>query len=163
MGEPIPESVIIILKTTGHDQKISLKTLEAKSIAEIEEFITENPTILSELPANSVYWRIKPFKFLPGHRALIENIPQFLEEDECNGSKSNSFSTPSYFSTILTSLIENAHINSARNIKSLRYSDKIQAFSTYIYLMAGRACYDTLSANLPIPKSNTIGKLAIDK
>lgn len=157
MKEPIPDSVIIILKTTGYDQRISLRTLEARSIVEIEDFITENPSILSELPTNSVYLRIKPFKFLPGHRTLIESIPKYIEVIECNEPES-SFSIPSNFSTILKSLIENAQINSARNIKSLRYSDTIQAFSTYIYLMAGRSCYDTLSANLPIPKSNTICK-----
>lgn len=157
MEERIPESVIIILKSTGYDQKITLRTLEAKSIAEIEEFITENPSILSELPTNSVYLRKKPFKFLPGHRILIENIPKYINEHECNETES-SISTSSNFSTILRSLIENTQINSPRNIKSLRYSEIIQAFSTYIYLMAGRACYDTLSANLPIPKSTTICK-----
>lgn len=162
MEEPIPDSVIIILKCTGFEQKITLRALNAKSITEIEEFICENSSILSELPTNSIYHRIKPFKFLPGHRVLIESIPKYMQdprkEHECDEPESR-FSTPSYFSTILKSLIENSQNNKTRNIKSLRYSDIIQAFSTYVYLMAGRACYDTLSANLPIPKSTTICKI----
>lgn len=155
MGERIPERVIWILKSTGFDQKYSLREITTDCIVSIEEFINNNRNVISGIPKESVYSKIHPFKLLPGDRRFIENIPKYIEQlDDTETTKWNL----SEFSFILKCLIDTAQENSNRNIKSLRYSKAIQAFSTYLYLMCGRSCYDTLCANLPIPQSNTVGK-----
>lgn len=155
LGEKIPERVIWILKATGFDRKYSLREITADCILSIEEFINNNRNTISGIPEESIYSKIHPFKLLPGDRRFIVNIPKYIEQiDDTETTKWNL----SEFSFILKCLIDTAQENSNRNIKSFRYSKAIQAFSTYLYLMCGRSCYDTLCANLPIPQSSTVGK-----
>lgn len=155
LEEKVPERIIWILKTTGFDRKCSLSEITADCISSIEEFMNNYSHTTSEIPQESIYSKIRPFKLLPGDRKFIENIPKYIEQlDNTETTKWNL----SEFSFVLKCLIDTAQENSHRNIKCLRYSKTIQAFATYLYLMCGRSCYDTLCANLPIPQSNTVGK-----
>lgn len=60
------------------------------------------------------------------------------------------------FTHILKLILESAENNLGREPKGRRYNQCLKEFSTYIYLMCGRSCYETLSANLPLPQANTI-------
>lgn len=142
-----------ILTEAGFDTKESLELITKDTINEIERYINENRF----LTANSIYEHKPKFEFLPGHRALLLSFPSKIQSfkeqneiDECNGSTTYSF--------ILKSLIETAESNANKLPKANRFNDVIKYFSIYIYLHCGRACYDTLSSNLPIPQSDTICK-----
>lgn len=147
-----------ILEAAGYDRWTSLKEIKAQSIEEIEQFINENRWLISEIPDESTYSKIQPFQILPGHRVLMGKIPKYIQKIEENRDNESVTWNLSDFSLILRCLIETAQSNSVRNIKTPRYSETIQGFASYLYLMCGRACYDTLSENLPIPQSNTICK-----
>ena len=62
------------------------------------------------------------------------------------------------FSVILKELILTAIHNGNLSKNNAEYSDIIRYFSTYIYLIGGRSCYEVLSQNLPLPSRSTICK-----
>lgn len=84
-------------------------------------------------------------------------IREMMEKEDSHSV--DSFPTDDYsygFSHLLNMLINNAKYNSNKDPKGYRYDECIRYFATYIYIMCGKACYETLSANLPIPKAQTI-------
>lgn len=81
-GKKLPAFIVDVLKYSGFDTKIALANINSEDINAIEKFIDENSTKFVESFKNSVYENIKPFKFIPGHRALILNIPIVLKEHE---------------------------------------------------------------------------------
>lgn len=60
------------------------------------------------------------------------------------------------YSVILSQLIKTAERNKNKSKHANYYSDTIKYFSTYIFLLCGRTCYETLCRNLPIPSTKTI-------
>lgn len=142
-----------ILFDTGFESLHSIEAITKESIDEIEKYVNENRSVI----LNTIYENKLDFKFLPGHRALLMNLPNKVQQ--FNNKKNNSSKyDSSMFSFILKSLIETAESNANKDPRGNRFDEVIKHFSTYIYLLCGKACYDTLSANLPIPKSNTICK-----
>lgn len=162
IGEKIPECLIYILNESGFNTKLTLETLNSEYIKQIEFFFNANYEKLCHGLSGSIYENIEPFSIVPGHRALIERIPQFIAKikTDCSSIFIEPNRSSNQFSYILKLLIETAERNYGRAAKSYRYNEKIQYFATYIYLMCGRACYETLSANMPIPQANTIRKIS---
>lgn len=155
IGEEIPESIIFILTAAGYDSRIALKRITAEKITEIEDYFNANATNLYSGLVGTSYENVQPFKILPGHRVLIESLPQYLDEIILTEKPvSNQLSND--FTYILKLLIESAENNSSREAKGRRYNECLKYFCTYVYLMCGRACYETLSANLPLPQASTI-------
>lgn len=70
----MPGCIEKILNDTGFDSEIALLELNEVNILNIEEFVQKNPVILKE----TIYENRIPFKFLPGHRALLLAIPNRL-------------------------------------------------------------------------------------
>lgn len=157
IGSEIPPIVIKLLISAGFETLIALKELDSNSIHLIEEYVQKNRCLLS----GSVYENDDHFQFLPGHRKVILSIPKYLNELETSNPINNAAYQRPELSIILKSLLEMAEKNQNRNPKGFRYSEIIRNFATYVFLMCGRACYDTLCANLPIPKTDTICKLSI--
>lgn len=63
------------------------------------------------------------------------------------------------FSEILKLLIATAHQNNNMNKKNgYRFSEGIIEFSTFIFTLGGRWCYETLQANIPLPSLSTISR-----
>lgn len=160
MGDSFPECLIRILEASGYDNSRSIELIDAENIKYLEVFLHENRFLLQD----SIYARkSNEFRFLPGHRAILSNLPEqvkvfnAIKLSQPTESKWNL----SEFSLVLRTLIETAQLNSTRNPKQHRYSEVIRNFSIYIYLMCGRSCYETLSANLPIPQACTICKQII--
>lgn len=56
---------------------------------------------------------------------------------------------------ILKELVRSARQNSNLPPTRYRYSEEIQWFSTYVFLLCGRSAYEFLSYNLPIPSVST--------
>lgn len=155
IGEEIPEPIKFILTSAGYDSRLALKKITSERITEIEDYFNANIENLSSGLVGSCYENVQPFKVLPGHRALIENLPQHLDEI-ISTEKPVSIQYTNDFTFILKKLIESAEKNSSREAKGCRYDKCLKYFCTYVYLMSGRACYETLSANLPLPKASTI-------
>lgn len=156
-GEEIPPDIAHILEESGFDTKTSLLNIDASTIMEIEEFVNKNRQIL----AKTSFDGSQTFRFKPGHKKFILNLSiHFSTQFESTNIVRNGQQDDDYndFSYILKSLIDVAKLNSRRDPKGFRYNESIQYFATYIYLLCGRACYEALSANLPIPQANTIRK-----
>lgn len=101
----------------------------------------------------------RPFKLLPGHRIIIQNIPELL--DQTKSVEKSLANTSNSFSFVMKWLIETAERNAGREPKGRRFHETVQLFATYLYLMCGKACYETLSANIPLPQATSIGELIL--
>lgn len=155
MAIEIPEIIVHILRKSGFDCRTTLAHINLETIAEIEEFANENREILN----GSRYENMVPFKFVPGHRIILRNFPNYIEQVKNMESNIEQKLNLSQFPYLLKCFIETAQSHANKSVKAFRYSEHIQSFSTYIYMMCGKSCYDTLSANLPIPKASTVRKL----
>lgn len=107
----------------------------------------------------------KTFKFLPGHRNLIMNVAKCVHE-EISSKESKPENTMEHLlnqmeppiSNVLKEFIQTALVNDGKSANLNRYSDIMQSFSTYIYLLCGRQCYEVLCNNLPMPAASTVGE-----
>lgn len=156
--EEIPKCVQFILNETGFNTKWALEAIKSEHILQIEEYFNENYDRLSSGLLGSIYENMVPFKVAPGHRVLIESLPKYvktLKPGDLNVSKVDCSNT---YSTVLKLLIDAAKYNGERDKKGHRFHEYLQYYATYIYLMSGRALYDTIAANMMIPQSNTICK-----
>lgn len=102
---------------TGFNTESALNLLTKETIAEIEEYVNTNRSII----ANTIYERKSDFKFLPGHRLLLLKFPEKIQSyNEKLEEKSNC--KPSDFSFILKSLIETVELNAGKDPKATRYN-----------------------------------------
>lgn len=156
-NDEFPEILEKILQHTGFDSTAALIQLNSERITGIEEFINKNRTALRELFVGTFYEFMNPFMFLPGHRALLESLPDEIEKNSGKEPKGKSAlsTTSNHFSLILRHLIDTAQHNTDKNPKAFRYPEIIRVFATYLYLICGKAAYEVLSANLPLPTANT--------
>lgn len=71
-----------ILIESAFDSAAALKTIKKESIAEIEQFVSTRLDLLKKTEYIDESGKLKssPFKFLPGHAALISNLPDDTED-----------------------------------------------------------------------------------
>lgn len=62
------------------------------------------------------------------------------------------------YSVILTELLKTANNNFNKSKHAYQYNAIVRYFSTYVFLLCSRRCYETLNKNLPIPSTKTICK-----
>lgn len=152
LGEKVPLDVVQILEFSGFDTTISLSNIDEKTIAEIEQYLNDNLHVLK----NTIYADDKSFKFKPGHKHFIlqlSNRINAINKTEISENESRNYSE---FTFVLSELIKIASANYGKPSNAYRYTESIRNFAIYIYLHCGRGCYETLSANLPIPQASTI-------
>lgn len=53
-------------------------------------------------------------------------------------------------------LINSMKLNQNLPPNGRRYSETLQSFATYIYMLSGKAAYEVLCRNLPLPQACTI-------
>lgn len=153
----------MILKQCGYNNFANVADLNSETITEIEQYFNDNSKyVLKSLECShsETYNKQEVFKFLPGHRKLIPNFPKYVQSIKAtkvsfHQSQPNNMTE---FSYLLKLLIETAEHNSNKVPTQYRYHEMIRHFAIYIYIMAGRACYETLSRNLPLPQASTICK-----
>lgn len=154
MNQTIPSDIKHILIQTSFENELSLLGIDDEIIADIELYVNENKDILK----NTSYEKVEVFKFKPGHKTFILQMAnQVKQKREEKTSKSVEFES-NEFSHILKAYIDTAQANKGRHPNGFRYNEINRFFSTFIYLLCGKACYETLSSNLPIPKADTIRK-----
>lgn len=72
----LPKIIVDILNETGFENEISLKKIEIAHLNEIEQYVQEN---LRNVLIGTIYEKQNVFKFLPGHRILILDLPNQVE------------------------------------------------------------------------------------
>lgn len=147
-----------ILINSGFDNRASLKCMNSNLISEIEKDVENDRSFLENLTCDhkNRYLNHNKFEFIPGHRALIID---WCENDLNSDDRNDVFDkNHPAFSYILKELIDSAMQNYKKHPNTRRYSNKLKDFCIFLYIMAGRACYETLSENLPIPKAGSICK-----
>lgn len=158
LNEKFPSDLKHILDGCGFDTELSLVAIDDAVIADIEKHVN----IGTEILENTSYENVNPFKFKPGHRVFLSKLPNQIKiSRETRAEKPREqllLTETNGFSSILKAFIDTAVANFGKHPKGYRYNEKNRYFSTFIYLPCGRGCYETLSANLPIPSSNAIRK-----
>lgn len=176
IGHIIPKSLKILLQTCGYNSLLSLKQISIEKIRTMEQFIQMNRAkILRELNgidenAAGIYKEQVHFAFLPGHRNILLDFPKHIADmqnsmriqsvsNQILGENVRKAEFSREFSHILNQMITTAEMNMNKKSKHKNeYTDDVKYFSTYIFLMCGRTCYETLSKNLPMPSTKTICK-----
>lgn len=157
-NEKIDPDVIKILIECGYDTRAAWLGLNHGCldtfITDIEQYTNDNRTVLE----GTSYENIATFKLKPGHKSILFRLADQMKlldkADDINKKPCDVIN----FSTILRAFIETAETNMGKDPRGFRYSEINLFFSMFVYLHCGRACFDTLSANLPIPSGQTIRK-----
>lgn len=90
--------------------------------------------------------------FLPGHKLLILKFAQ----SPIQTNEKQAFKHPA-FSILLQNLIETALNNYQRRPTNNKYSDLVADIAIYIFINAGKACYEVIAANMHMPSASTLG------
>lgn len=154
LNEKIPIDIIQVLSQCGYETEISISSITPDTIKEIEEYVNEDLSVLK----NTSYENVFHFKLKPGHKSFILSLPNLIHRSKGANLDGIEKCKTSDFSHILQTFIKSAECCFDTPPNGVRYDDTCRYFSTYVYLMCGRACYETLNANLPIPHANTICK-----
>lgn len=154
LNEKIPMDIKTILTRSAYDSKTALSCVNDQLICSLEQYANQDRSILKD----TSYENMTKFVFKPGHRTTILHLADKVKslENETDENKQQRHQTE--FSFILKTLIETAESNSGRDPRGYRYNDVNRNFSTLVYLLCGRACYEFLSSNLPMPQADTIRK-----
>lgn len=143
----------------GFDSPDYLNYLKENNINELEEYINKDRKILDISGLNclhiNTYLSQQTFKLLPFHRILVLN---WSHTEPVNTSKDSFNIDNPAFSPILKEMIRAALSNYNKLPTNNRFSDQLMNYSLYLYIMSGKACYEILCANLPMPKASTIRK-----
>lgn len=175
LDEEIPDYIKQILSACGYDNEISIQNLKEIDLDLIEEFVNRPMMMQNVIDSLScckseIYKTQKKFQILPGHRTIILNLSLKMHSKRKNHLEmfANTTATGLNFMEQAQSepaipfLLKEFIINSMNNFNkkpnSRRYSAIIQDFSTYIYILCGRYCYEVISRNLPMPQASTICK-----
>lgn len=166
----IPKNIKILLSVGGYDSLLAIKTIDNEKLNILQKYlqnlIKSDHQLLAKLDKSDktslVYSSQNSFTFLPGHASIILALPHYIAQSISNsidfGNEIDLCEEPDEFSPLLSKLIESARKNRNENKNANRYEDTIKDFSTYIFLLCGRTCYETLHRNLPIPSIKTICK-----
>lgn len=157
---------------------LSIKQFSNETINELEQYIQKKkssilPEIYEKLAcfgeddhSLSEYDNQDLFEFLPGHRTILLSLKSNIQRMQkqavaraYNNAANNSVEIESgKYPFILTEFIKTANQTFNKSKHAHQYNDVVKYFSTYIFLLCGRTCYETLNKNLPIPSTKTICK-----
>lgn len=151
----LPTYLIELLKRCGFDTISSIKNMNEHYVNEMESLINANRFLIEGIDLPISYLKMEKFKFLPGHRILLLKSPSLIQIEETNESKSD------ILSHLMQLLLNCAKENYGKDPNRKRYHEIVRDFSVYVFLTAGRMCYETISSNLPIPHISTIRKYGI--
>lgn len=157
MEEELPLCLKKILCANGYDSISSLQELSEKNVDEIEKYMAEfGDSVIKTLDCchSEKYKSQVVFKFLPGHKSLLSILGSKIS----NLRENKKSLCQQNFPTILSELVLSEQNNSKKHKNHAVYSNVLKDFATYIYLMGGKCCYETLQANLSLPSTKTIRK-----
>lgn len=131
------------------------------TLNELEKGISKNGTIFENFSTRCVHAANyvnmnQNFAFIPGHRILLLNFSQRPHQTDSN----EAYNHPA-FPILLQYLIKTALNNHEKSASNARYPELLMDFAIYIYIMAGKSCYEIIAANLPLPSAVTVGKFIV--
>lgn len=162
LGEPIPLCIQSFLCECGFTTLSSIRGINTSSVVEIENHIQSyGSEMIRNLSCcfSKIYNAQERFKLLPGHRAFILELPKYLSE--CEQIAVNPIDQS--FSFVLQEIIKTAQLNFGKGSNNHVFNDKMRYFSTYVFLLCGRSCYEFLRQNLPLPSVRTVCKFEIQE
>lgn len=158
IGEEIPRCVKSVLNLCGYTTVFSLVEISEIHVKEMELHMNmKRIAIHWQCNHSDYYENLEEFEFLPGHMTIILALPKYASAYQ--QTLRTTFLEPNAsFSFILNELIRTAEVNEHKDANHASYPKTVRFFSTYIFLLCGRACYEMLRANLPLPSTKTIRK-----
>lgn len=167
VGENLLECVKIIMIRNGYDCDLSLSTINEKSFEDIENYTIQhlrNSIITLNCCHSDTYKTdilANKFQFSPGHKQLILYCVQKVK-DKLYSSQSTSseicerIRNEPALSKILKEIVKTAFENFGKTPNLNRYSETVKYFSTYVYMLCGRKCYEVLQSNFLLPAVSTV-------
>lgn len=164
-GDSMPKCVKEILIACGYVTSASIQNISVESINQIENEINLNARhVIQQFNYyySELYKKQNTFKLLPAQRDLILYLPkinfQNLKHDHKDSDEMliESINQHPGVSVILREMIKTAVRNHKLTKKRAQYSDIIRYFSTYVFILCGRATYTVLHDNLPLPSIPTV-------
>lgn len=138
IGETIPTQIIDFLSPGGFDNVLALSEIDIDDIAHMENQMKR-----------SLLQGEKKFIIALGKKA--REYDESLSRTK-NSSDFDLSSVTFILKELVKSAVQNANVPPNRN----RYSEAIQWFSTYIFLLSGKAAYEFISSNMMLPSISTI-------
>lgn len=153
IGETVPECLKIILTCSGYNTRLSLSEISVENVYRIEKAINDSSGVIQTMSCcyADVYKNRDVFELLPGHISFLCALSAKMKTVVDQKTESTID-----FPFILRQLVLTYETNKERNKFHAIYNDSIKYFSTYIFLLGGRACYEFLRSNLPIPSTSRI-------
>lgn len=89
-----------ILKCSGFSDEDALKLIDEKWCDKLEKYMNKHKTVFADVINNTVYAKFDEFELLPGHRALLLNLPSkiaAIDSKKKEQTKKNSVTETVYF------------------------------------------------------------------
>lgn len=162
LGGNIPNIIVKILEASGYENTTSLIGMNDKEIIEIQNFVRKNlRSLVEKSPQYSTY---SPFIFLPGHKKLLLIIGKKAEEyDKAQKKKPDSNPIYNDATPIMKELMRSMEANLNVTPTGRRYSEVCKDYAMYVYMLSGKAAYEVLCNNLPLPQAATVCKYQLGK
>lgn len=160
----LPINLKHILSMSGFDSIVSLKYISEQAIVNTEKYTNKNLLYLKKIlhsddPSTVAYKKQSVFEFLPGHRAILLALPDIIKNIELQSNMENTLvENIKEYPIILKKLVESFERNKNKSKHANQYDDVLKCFSTYLFLLCGRTCFETICKNLPVPSTKTIRK-----
>lgn len=88
-GVPIPACLVSILENCGFADKECLKLIDDHRCDKLEIYINKHKQKFTDIIKNTVYANQDEFELLPGHRALLLELPKKIREIESKKKNRN--------------------------------------------------------------------------
>lgn len=97
-GEKFQDNIVELLIAAGYDSKTAIKSFSNSStFIQIESYINENRDRFKTILKCTKYENLEPFKFLPGHTALLSGLPEYMIQLNKNKRNLNKKSNKQQF------------------------------------------------------------------
>lgn len=154
-----------ILCKNGFDSQEYLDGSTEEQLDSFEESISPNKKRFGDVSVQCEHLDLyndqsQMFKFLPGYRMFLLDSSKSIHSSSSTPSSNQPFEHPA-FPILLRNMIKTALNNHGKSVQNNRYPELLMDFAIYIYIMAGKACYEVIFANLPLPSAVTIGNSPI--
>lgn len=150
-----------ILEKSGFDSPEHLRGITESQLNQLENYINQKRMILENIEIQcshiQFYKQSQNFEFLPGHRLLIDKVSQ----SPPNVDQYLTFEHPA-ISTLMQKMIQTALNNYNKAPEGNRYPNLLMDFAVYIFIMAGKACYEVIASNLPFPSTIAISNYILN-
>lgn len=94
-GEKFQDNIVELLIAAGYDSKTAIKSFSnSNTFIQMESFINGNRDRFKTILKGTKYENLVPFKFLPGHTALLSGLPEYIVELNKNKNQYKKSNNP---------------------------------------------------------------------